>query len=101
MAPPRKKASTKAVTRGKAATKAKSGKAKSTARKSVKSAPGITKPDPLDGLIDAAARAFALEIKPEWNPAVRAHLQVIFRQAALFTEFELPDDAEPAPIFRA
>ena len=112
MALVRKKKPTKALAKRKAQSgkakseaksKAKSSETKPTARKSGKSASTlarITKRDPLDGLIDAA-RAFGLDIKAEWEPAVRANLQVILGQAALFTDFELPEDAEPAPIFKA
>ena len=49
----------------------------------------------------AAARALALPIKPEWQPAVKANLEVTLKHAALVAEFELPDDAEPAPMFKA
>ena len=55
----------------------------------------------LDDLIVAGAHALALTVDLAWKPAVRANLQVIFAQATLFTTFELPDDAEPAPIFKA
>jgi hypothetical protein len=58
-------------------------------------------PDPLGDLIEASGQLFELNIEPAWKPAVRANLQVILRQAALFMAFELPDDAEPAPIFKA
>ena len=58
-------------------------------------------PDPLDAYIDAAAAALAIPIKPEWKPEIRAHLTVTFRLAALVGEKELPDDAEPAPVFKA
>ena len=58
-------------------------------------------PDPLDPYIDAAAQALGIPVKPEWKPAVRANLDVTFRLAALVAEKELPDDAEPAPVFRA
>ena len=61
----------------------------------------MTKPDPFEDTIEAAAQIFVLNIEPAWKPAVRANLQVIFRQATLFMAFELPDDAEPAPIFKA
>jgi len=57
--------------------------------------------DDLTTLIDASGRAFALTIEPAWRPAIHANLRVIFGQAALFMAFELPDDAEPAPIFKA
>jgi Protein of unknown function (DUF4089) len=55
----------------------------------------------IDTLVDAAARVLALPIEPEWKPAVRANLQITLRLAAVVAEFELPDEAEPAPIFEA
>ncbi len=55
----------------------------------------------LDAYIDAAARVLDLPIAPEWRPAVKANLQVTLRLAALFCELELPDEAEPAPVFEA
>jgi len=57
--------------------------------------------DPLDDLISSTADALALPIDPAWRPAVRTHLEITFRLAELVEEFELPDDAEPAPVFRA
>jgi hypothetical protein len=57
--------------------------------------------DPLDDFITAAAEALALPIDPAWRPAVRTHLEVTLKQAGLVEEFGLPDDAEPAPVFRA
>jgi 1-carboxybiuret hydrolase subunit AtzG-like len=57
--------------------------------------------DPLDNFIDAAARMLGLPLEPAWRPAVKANLVVTLRQAALVDEFTLPDDAEPAPVFRA
>jgi hypothetical protein len=69
-----------------------------TGRKSVRTS---RQPDHLTGLIDASGKAFELTIESAWRPAVRANLQVIFGQAALFMAFELADDAEPAPIFKA
>jgi len=61
----------------------------------------MTKPDPFDYMTEAAAQIFSLHIDPAQKAAVRANLQVMLGQAALFMAFELPDDAEPAPIFRA
>jgi len=60
-----------------------------------------TNSDPLDDFIAASARALALPMKPEWQAAVKANLDVTLKHAALVAEFELPDDAEPAPIFTA
>jgi hypothetical protein len=57
--------------------------------------------DPLDSYIDAAAAALAIPIQPQWKSEIRANLAVTFRLAALVGEKELPDDAEPAPVFKA
>ena len=57
--------------------------------------------EPLDDFIMAAAQALALPIDPAWQPAVRQHLEVTLTFARLVEEFDLPDDAEPAPVFRA
>jgi hypothetical protein len=57
--------------------------------------------DPLDDFITASAAALAVPIEPAWRPAVRGHLEVTLRLARLVDGFELPDDAEPAPVFRA
>ncbi len=57
--------------------------------------------DPFDAFIDAAAGALGLAIEPTWKPAVAVNLALAFRLAALVTEFDLPDEAEPAPVFEA
>ncbi len=57
--------------------------------------------DPLDDFITAAAHARALPIDPAWKPAIHAHLEVTLRLGKLVEDFSLPDDAEPAPVFRA
>ena len=57
--------------------------------------------DSLDSFIDAAARALDLPLEPEWKPAVKANLVVTLGHAALVDEFKLPEDVEPAPVFRA
>jgi hypothetical protein len=59
------------------------------------------KHDPLDAFIDAAAAALDLPIDPAWKADVKTNLQVTLRHAALVSEFALPDDAEPAPVFKA
>ena len=60
-----------------------------------------TEKDALDTYIDAAAEALALPIEPAWKPAIKGNLQVTLRLAASVAEFELPDEAEPAPVFKA
>jgi len=61
----------------------------------------MSKPDSLDAYIDSAAQTLGLTVEPGWKPAVRANLEVTFKLAALVAEKELPDDAEPAPVFKA
>jgi Protein of unknown function (DUF4089) len=57
--------------------------------------------DPLDEFVAAAARALALPLEPEWKAAVKANLAVTLKHAAFVGEFDVPDDAEPAPVFKA
>ena len=58
-------------------------------------------PDPLDDFIVAAAATLGLPLEDSWKPAVKSNLQVTLAHAAKVDEFKLPDDAEPAPVFRA
>jgi hypothetical protein len=59
------------------------------------------KSDHLDVYIDAAGQALGIPIQPEWKGEIRANLEVTFKLAALVAEKELPDDAEPAPVYQA
>jgi Protein of unknown function (DUF4089) len=47
------------------------------------------------------ADALDLPLTPDFAPAVEANLAVAHRLAPLFLDFPLPDDAEPAPVFKA
>jgi hypothetical protein len=58
-------------------------------------------PDVIPQLVAAGAQTLELTIDPAWRDAVAFNLRLILRHAALVDDFELPDDAEPAPIFRA
>lgn len=58
-------------------------------------------PEYLDDYIAAASAALGIEIAPEWQPAVRANLETTLRLARLVEAFELPDDAEPAFVYKA
>src|SRR5262245_61403310 len=89
-----KKVRSDSPARSKAPTRAKPAKATPTA-------PAVITRDPLDSFIEATAQTLGLPIDSAWQPAVKMNLQVILRQASLFTEFSLPDEAEPAPIFTA
>jgi hypothetical protein len=55
----------------------------------------------LDAFIDASSVVLGLTIVPEWRAAVRANLAITFRLGAVVEEFELSDEAEPAPVFAA
>jgi hypothetical protein len=48
-----------------------------------------------------SAKALRLPLEPEWTAAVIANLATIFRIAAAVDSFQLPEDAEPAPVFEA
>ena len=72
-----------------------------TRKVSKRAKPVQRKSQPLDDFIVAGARALDLTIDNAWMPAVRSHLEVTLRHGALVAAFALPDDAEPAPIFKA
>jgi len=58
-------------------------------------------PDDLDTLILAGTTVLGIPIEPEWHDAIRTNLDVTLRLARLVDEFKLPDEADPAPVFRA
>jgi hypothetical protein len=60
-----------------------------------------TASDPLDDFIAAAARALNLPLEPGWQGAVKANLEITIKHGTLVAEFPLPDEAEPAPAFKA
>ena len=59
------------------------------------------KATPADAMVAASARALGLTLDPAWHRSVAFNLRLILRFGALVDEFELPDDAEPAPVFHA
>lgn len=61
----------------------------------------MSTPEDPDGLIAAAALLLAIPLRPEWYPAIRMHLEITLAHARLVAAFDLPDEAEPAPVFRA
>jgi Protein of unknown function (DUF4089) len=63
--------------------------------------PGLLANAELEAFMDASAVVLGLTIEPEWRAAVRASLLVTFRLGQLVRDFELPDEAEPAPVFTA
>jgi 1-carboxybiuret hydrolase subunit AtzG-like protein len=57
--------------------------------------------DPLDDMVEAGAQALGIPLDMRWTAEVKAQLQVILRHGALVAEFPLPDELEPAPVFKA
>jgi hypothetical protein len=57
--------------------------------------------DPLDALIDAGTALLGIPIADTWRETIRLHLEVSLGHAANVEGFALPDEAEPAPVFRA
>jgi len=55
----------------------------------------------LDDFITATAVALDLTLEDAWKPAVKTHLDVTLRHAAVVVEFKLPEEVEPAPVFKA
>jgi hypothetical protein len=62
---------------------------------------GAAKPGAVGALVTAASQALPLPIEPSWHAGVTSNLQLLLKHAALIDEFSLPDDIEPAPVFRA
>jgi hypothetical protein len=60
-----------------------------------------TRPDTIELLIAANARALALPVDPAWQAGIKLNLRSLFAHAVLVDEFSLPDETEPAPVFRA
>lgn len=59
------------------------------------------KPDAIAALVAASAQALALPLEPAWHVGVKFNLQLLLTHAARVDEFLLPDETEPAPVFRA
>jgi hypothetical protein len=55
----------------------------------------------LADFVEAALKLLDIPIEPEWMPAIASNLDTILRSATLVEEMALPDDVEPAPVFRS
>ena len=55
----------------------------------------------LEAYLRSAAAALGVSLEEAWMPSIRANLAVSLRLASTVAEFELPDEAEPAPVFEA
>ncbi len=63
--------------------------------------PRAKRPDAIEALVVANAQTLALPIDPAWRPAITLNLRLLFKHAMMVDEFSLPNDTEPAPVFRA
>jgi hypothetical protein len=52
-------------------------------------------------LVAATAQELALPIDAAWRASVKLNLKLLFEHAALVDALSLPDEIEPAPVFRA
>jgi len=57
--------------------------------------------DDIDAFIRAGCRLLDIPVRDEWREAIRLHLAISLDHARNVAEFELPDDADPAPVFTA
>lgn len=57
-------------------------------------------PEELGAYVDETAKRVGLPIAPEHRPGVIQFTGILLVHAALVMEFSLPDDVEPAPVFR-
>ena len=83
--------------------KAKPARSRRTAKpaRKPKARPKAQAADAVDAMVAAGAQALGLTLEPAWHPSVAFNLRLILRFGTLVDEFELPDDAEPAPVFHA
>jgi hypothetical protein len=58
------------------------------------------RPFDAEAYVEATAALIGLPIDPEHHPGVVVNLERIAQMAALVMDFELPEAAEPAPVFR-
>ena len=55
----------------------------------------------IDAWLDASAVLLGIPIAGAWREGVRQHLRITREMAERVLDFPLPDDADPAPVFRA
>jgi hypothetical protein len=56
--------------------------------------------DHIEAMIDAGTTLLGIPIAREWRGAIHFNLEMTLRLAAIVNDFALPDEAEPAPVFR-
>ena len=53
----------------------------------------------LDLLIDAGTAVIGIPIDASWRDGIRMHLRVSFMHGLAVSDFALPDEFDPAPVF--
>ena len=62
----------------------------------------MSETDELDAWIDAGTALLGIPMQPEWRRRVRMHLAITLDHATTRAGIStLPDEADPAPMFRA
>jgi hypothetical protein len=61
----------------------------------------VTDGKELEAWLDGNAALLDIFVEREWRAAVLFHLRLTRGMAQQVMDFPLPDDAEPAPVFRA
>jgi hypothetical protein len=61
----------------------------------------MTDPGDLEALIDAVPWLLGIQVRTAWRDAIRLHLGISLDHATIVAEHSLPDEAEPAPVFKA
>lgn len=54
----------------------------------------------LDAWLDASAVLLGIAVALEWRDAIHLHLGITRDMAQRVLDFPLPDEADPAPVFR-
>jgi hypothetical protein len=57
--------------------------------------------DELDAWLDANSVLLGITVAPEWRDTVLLHLRITRDMARTILNFPLPDEADPASVFRA
>lgn len=58
-------------------------------------------PTDIERYVDAAGKLLDIAIDDAWRANIAAALAVTLEHGARLEQVELPDDAEPAPVFEA
>jgi hypothetical protein len=54
-----------------------------------------------DAFVVSGCRLLGIPVRDEWHETIRLHLALSLDHARHVATFELPDEAEPAPVFTA